>query len=724
MLGTLGPEVRTIRRFVLTILLGGIGLAAGLIALAPQAKAVAGAGRAKSGNARLRELPQRSIVRARDGTILAVLHDEENRSEVSLKKVPEHTVRAVLDVEDARFYNHGGVDLRSTLRALVTNVSAGGVLEGGSTITQQLVKNNLLTPNREMGRKVKEAVLSWRLEDQMSKRQILEDYLNTVYFGNGAHGIQAAAETYFNKNAEDLTVADSAMLAGLIRNPVGYDPIAFPALGRVRRDQAVDRMVAEGDLTPKAAAAIKATALPTKASSPLPAPNDHFVEAVKQRLLQDRRLGETQQERYNAVFQGGLDIYTTLDPRLHELAKEKVDAILPDSDGRFTAAVATVEPSTGAVRALVGGRDFNTSEVNLALGREGGGTGRQPGSSFKTFVLVAALEDGFGPDDVVDGTSPCTITIPGHKPWQPENYEGEGGGVMSITDATAHSVNCAYGRIAAEVGLERVADVAKRMGITSPLEPLVPSMSLGSKEVSPLEMASAYSTLAADGIHHKPYFVEKILNRYGKVVFTERDRGERAISAQNARVAIDVLRAVVQRGTGVRAALAGRDVFGKTGTSENHGDAWFVGGTPQLVSAVWMGDPRRQTPMLNVGGIRVAGGTYPARIWGAFMGAALQNQPALRFPAPDPKLIPHGKSVLGADINASTTVPTGGTTTLLPPVTQPPLTVPSIPTVTFPPGFPYNGVQPGRGQPPPPNDGRPPGWPADWNWPDGSTRSR
>jgi penicillin-binding protein 1A len=384
--------------------------------------------------------------------------------------------------------------------------------------------------------------------------------------------------------------------------------------------------------------------------------------------------------------------------------------------------VATVDPATGAVRAIVGGRDFDTSEVNLALGREGGGTGRQPGSSFKPFVLMAALEDGFGPTDAVDGTSPCSIKIPGYKVWEPNNYEGEGGGVMTITDATAHSVNCAYARMAEEIGLDKIANVARRMGVTSPLDPLVPSMSLGSKEVSPLEMASAYATLAADGIHHKPHFVDRVIDRYGKQVFAERDKGDRAVSAQNARVAIQVLKSVVQRGTGTNAALGSREVFGKTGTSENHENAWFVGGTPQLVSAVWMGDPKANTPMLNVGGIRVAGGTYPARIWGAFMGAALQGQSAQKFPAPDPKLIPHGKSILGADISATTSSgPT--TTTIFPPL--PEISVPNLTRPTFPPGFPVpNPRVPNQGTSPPSNSGPPPGWPSDWNWPDGTPKKR
>ena len=698
---------------MLAIVLGGIGLAVGLIALAPQAKAIAHSARGQTKKFKqLQELPERSVVRARDGSVLAVLHDEQNRSLItSIKDIPVHTQKAVLDVEDARFYLHGGVDLRSTVRALLTNVNAGGVLEGGSTITQQLVKNAILTPDRQIGRKVKEAVLAWQIESTMSKPQILLSYLNTVYFGNGAYGVQAAAETYFNKNARDLTTGESAFLAGMIRNPVGYDPLVYPAAARTRRGEALDRMVAAGDLTQREADAIKQTPVPTRVFTPMAPPNDYFSETVKLMLLADPRLGDTEQQRSNAVFRGGLDIYTTLDPHLQDLAKQKVNSVLPDTNGKFTAAVATVDPSSGAVRALVGGRDFNSSEVNLALSK------RQPGSSFKPFVLMAALEQGYGPDDAVDGTSPCTVDIPGYKSWSPDNFEGEGGGVMSITDATAHSVNCAYARMAKQVGLSKIADVAKRMGITSPLDPVVPSMAIGSKEVSPLEMADAYATLAADGIHHKPHFIEKVVNRYGKTVFTEHDKGERAVSAQNARVEINVLRSVVQRGTGTAAGLSGRDVFGKTGTSDNYQNAWFVGGTPQLVSAVWMGDPHAYTPMLDVGGIRVQGGSYPARIWGAFMGVALQGQPALRFPMPDPNLIPHGKSILGADFHSTTTGPTS--TTLIPPVTIPKVTLPSIPRVTFPPGFPNN-----TGNPPAQNDpnGRPAGWPADWNWPDGSPR--
>ena len=402
--------------------------------------------------------------------------------------------------------------------------------QGGSTITQQLVKNALLTPERSVDRKVKEAVLAVRLETKLDKREILERYLNTVYFGNGAYGVQAAAETYFDKDVGDITPGEAALLAGIIRNPEGYDPIKNPDAAKARRAAAVGRMVSNSHLTIEQGEAIKDEPLPTKVSAPLPVANDYFVEEVKQRLLDDVRLGETPQERYNALFKGGLKIYTTLDPRMQEAAEAKVKQILPDTKGRFTAALATVEPGTGAVRAMVAGSDFTNAKYNLATAR--GGSGRQPGSSFKPFVLLAALEQGQSLNDTIDGSSPCTMKVPGFAPYTPENYEGEGGGILNLTDATVHSVNCAYVRLGAHIGLDNVVDMAGRLGIPeSRLKPF-PSISLGSTEVSPLDMATAYATFANDGVHNAPCFVEKILDRNGKAIFEGPDRGERAVDAQ------------------------------------------------------------------------------------------------------------------------------------------------------------------------------------------------
>ena len=639
-----------IARFARAVVFGGVIVAAGFILLVPPARAVieASTGGTDTPLPELGELPQRSLVYARDGTtLLAALHTEQNRSPVPLTEVPKHVVDAIVDVEDERFWDHGGVDLRATMRALMSNVSAGDVREGGSTITQQLVKNALLTPERSVDRKVREAVLSVRMEDELSKRQILERYLNTVYFGNASYGVQAAAETYFNTDARHLDTAQAAFLAGLIHDPIGSDPMKHPVVAKKNRDFALDRMVAQRHLSPAEATRLKATPVPTTISRPLPAVNDYFVEEVKQRLLDDRRLGETAQERYRAVFEGGLRIVTTLDPRMQGLAKAKVEETLPDTRGEFTAALVSVESTSGAVRSLVGGPGFEQSKFNIVTQ----GPGRQPGSSFKPFVLVAALEAGYAPRDTINGTAPCTFEMPaGQEPWSPENFEGSAGGVMSVTDATAKSVNCAYARLGFVVGFNKVADVARRMGIRTTALPEVPSMALGSTDVHPIDMASAYATLANDGVRHDPYFVERIEDRRGRVVLEGRTEGERVISAQHARTATEVLRAVVDNGTGTRARLPRRPVAGKTGTSQDHQNAWFVGYTPQLTTAVWMGSPRANVPMRNVGGIKVTGGSYPARIWGAYMAEALADAPVLSFPPPDPGSHPRPRYI---DYNAS-----------------------------------------------------------------------
>ena len=642
-----------ITRFARALVFGGVIVAAGFILLVPPARAVieAATGGTETPLPELGELPERSLVYARDGTtLLAALHTEQNRSPVPLDRVPKVVVDAIVDVEDARFWDHGGVDLRATVRALMSNVSAGDVREGGSTITQQLVKNALLTPERSVDRKVREAVLSVRMEKELSKREILERYLNTVYFGNASYGLQAAAETYFNTDVQQLDAGQAAFLAGLIHDPIGADPMKHPTIARRNRDYALDRMVGLRHLDAGEAARLKQTPVPTSISRPLPAVNDYFVEEVKQRLLDDRRLGETAQERYRAVFEGGLKIVTTLDPRMQQLAQTKVHETLPETRGEFTAALVSVDSTTGAVRSLVGGPGFEQFKYNIVTQ----GAGRQPGSSFKPFVLVAALEAGFGPRDTINGTAPCTFEMPaGQEPWSPENFEGSAGGVMSVADATAKSVNCAYARLGFVVGFNKIAEVAKRMGIRTTVLPEVPSMALGSTDVHPLDMASAYATLAADGIHHTPYFVERIEDRRGRVVYEGRTDGERVLDPQHARMATEVLRGVVDHGTGTRAKLGRRPVAGKTGTSQEHQNAWFVGYTPQLTTAVWMGSPHGNVPMRNVGGVKVTGGSYPARIWGAYMSEALAGAPVLSFPAPDPNAIPKHRYIDYKDSGAA-----------------------------------------------------------------------
>ncbi len=467
---------------------------------------------------------------------------------------------------------------------------------------------------------------------------------------------------------------------------------------------------------------VLATPLPVRVESLEQQTNDYFVEEVKQKLLKDRRLGETAQERYNAVFKGGLKIVTTLDPDVSQAAQKAVDEILPDTNGRFTAALASIEPSTGAVRAIVGGKDFASVKFNLATQSH-----RQPGSSFKAMVLVAAIEQGYGPGTVINGSSPCTVEFPGHAPYKLENFEGEAAGTISLTDATAHSVNCAYTRLAAAAGLEHVEQAAHDLGVTSDLtvpscKCVTPSLAIGGLTVgvSPLEMASAYATLAADGVYHQPYFVEKVLDRHGKVLFRGATKGEHRVSAQTARTAISILKSVVANGTGTRANPGKWPVFGKTGTAQDYRDAWFVGSTRQLTAAVWMGNAEAEVSMTGVGGVgRVTGGSFPARIFAQFMRQAMSGRPALSFPAPDPRQFGK-KQIANQGSLTGETVVTGPTTTGT-------VVVGPDGGSVFPggPGSPSTTTKPGGGGSPPTTSGggsppttatcqEPPDWPKDW----------
>ncbi|HEV2811563.1 MAG TPA: penicillin-binding transpeptidase domain-containing protein, partial [Acidimicrobiales bacterium] len=456
----------------------------------------------------------------------------------------------------------------------------------------------------------------------------------------GAYGVQAAAEMYFGVDAEDLGQGEAALLAGLIRNPIGYDPFTNPERAGERRDLVVDRLVDEGVVDDEAAARIREAPVPTERRNLelLPKPKDYFVEEVTRRLLDDPRLAETPNERYNLLFRGGLTIKTTLDRDLQTFAEQAVAEIVPEGEDRFTASVVSVEPGTGAVRALVGGRGFETDKFNIATQ----GFGQQPGSSFKPFVLAAALEQGISPRATIDGRGPCVFDNPGGvpDPYDVENFEGSAGGVLDLTSATRSSVNCAYVRLGKVVGLDKVVETAVRLGITTPLasapsgEPDL-SLPLGTREVLPMDMAGAYAAFAADGMHHQPYLVEQVVNQQGDILMAGATEGTQAISAATAHQVTGVLEGVVSGGTATRARFADRrPAAGKTGTTSEYSDAWFVGYVPQLATAVWMGSPEGNLEMTDVGGIRVTGGSYPARIWQAFMGPALEGQEAIGFPEP------------------------------------------------------------------------------------------
>ena len=586
----------------------------------------------------LSPLAMRSEIVASDGSVLDNLY-EEDRVPISLDSMPVVLQNAVLATEDAAFFDHDGVSVRGVLRALRENVTEGRVSQGGSTITQQLVKNSLLDDDRTYDRKMREAVLAYRMEQQFSKREILEQYLNSVYFGAGAHGVVAASERFFGKPVGELTLPEAALLAGMISSPETYDPFRNPEAAQERRAHVLDRMVEVDAISEVDAAAAKELPLPTELHLRAAQPTRYFTEEVRRQLLADPRLGATPQDRFNAVFRGGIRVETTFDPPLQASAERAVTSTLPQS--QFTASLVAVDPADGAVRALVGGPGFEQAKYNLAT--QGA---RQAGSSFKTIALAAWVADGRSPEDVVDATAPCTFPIDGpDEVWNVDNYDGGSGApaIISLREATVKSSNCAYARMALVLGAEKIAAMAKKLGISRNI-PAYPSIVLGTAEVSPLEMASVYATLAAGGVRHQPMFIRRVTDRSGRVLLENQPVAERVLEPEVARTVTNVLRGVVEGGTGQRAQI-GRPAAGKTGTAQEWRDAWFAGYTPQLAASVWMGSPVSQESMRGVAGINVTGGSFPAQVWSKFMGEAVGSLPAVDFEPPNVMLWPQATTI-------------------------------------------------------------------------------
>jgi penicillin-binding protein 1A len=643
--------VRILLRLSAVVVSAGLGLAAVGVALIPAARQLGGAGSSVEGVIDLGPLDQRSYVYAADGSLLATLRADVDRQPVPLASIPTHTIDAVLAVEDAEFYAHDGVNLRATLRALVANVEEGATVQGGSTITQQLVKTELVGAEQTIDRKAREAVLARRLEEAMTKDEILERYLNTVYLGNGAYGVQAGAETYFGISVGELDIAQSAFLAGMIANPAAFDPIRHPEDSSARRDLVLRRLVSYGRITQEEADQLAEAALPTETRQVQPQPDTYFVEEVKQELLDDERLGDTREEREYAVFRGGLQIYTTLDPKAQDLATKARNDVLAElaPDGTpagivpigdhpetgeprvATGAVVSVEPGTGAVRAMVGGAGFKDNKFNVTTQ----GVGRSGGSTFKVFVLLALLENGYVPNDTVTGSGPCSFTgIPGlvPDPYRVENFANSGGGRGTITSQTLRSSNCAFVRLGQIVGTPKVAEQARKMGITTKMDPVV-SMPLGTQEVLPIDMAGAVASIAADGVYYAPYYVDRVEDRDGKVLIQHAPNPRRAESPASARLAADILEKNVQSGTGTRARIPGQHAAGKTGTAQNSGNGWFVGFTPYLATAVWIGSTADNYEV-RIGGRGITGGSYPAEIWGRYMRAWHEDLDELDYEDP------------------------------------------------------------------------------------------
>ncbi len=598
-------------------------------------------------------LSQTSLVFDRHGRSIDELHAGENRTVVPISDVPAEVQQAVISIEDARFYQHRGVDVKAIVRAAVADAKAGTIVQGGSTIEEQLVKNTITGDAKTFGQKIRQAELAYALEDRYTKPQILGLYLNTVYFGEGAYGIEAAAQTYFSAHAKDLTLIQGAMLAGLIQAPSSYDPLFDAAAALRRRNAVLTRMEDLGYIDPMTRRESMAAPLGLQTSDDQrPYPAAYFIEYVKDWFLDNPRFGATRAERYDLLFKGGLRIHTTVDLHTQALAEQAVRSILLSKSDPH-AAMTVIDPSSGEIRAMVGGRGFFSKDpvakVNLASGQGGtlcqapeGGTywcGRQPGSSFKPFTLVSALEHGISPQQVYPAPPTIEIPQPRAAPWDVTNFEGQSFGSMTLEQATVNSVNTVYAQVIEQIGPKSVIATAKRMGIQSPLE-AVPSLTLGTEEVNTVEMASAYGTLAAMGYHAPVTSVTKITDASGHLIYQANETPRLVVDPGIAFSVDRILQEVVQQGTGVQANI-GRPAAGKTGSTQNNWDAWFVGFTPQLVAAVWVGYPRGQIPMVapRTRIPVVLGGTWPAEIWHAFMVNATKDMPVLDFTSPSAKYV-------------------------------------------------------------------------------------
>ncbi len=581
------------------------------------------------------DVAQATRIYSADGKLLARLY-LENRTVVPISKMTTDLANAVVAIEDERYYKHNGVDAQGLARAVLMNITEGFGSEGASTITQQYIRNTILLDEMteiSIARKVREAYLAMELEKRYDKQQILEMYLNAIYFGEGAHGAEAASRTYFSKHANELTLAESALLAGIPQQPGRLDPYEYPDAAIKRRNLVLSRMLAQGYIDQVSHDAAVNTPLELKRAKD---PEDgiyqapYYVAHVK-KLLQERFSKQV-------VFGGGLKVYTALDTRLQKYAEDAMKAGLPSKGPE--GALVSINPKNGKVVALVGGRNYKKNKFNLATQGH-----RQAGSAFKTFTLVTAIDLGISPSTMVDSSSPARIpTKP--KPWVVSNSEGRGRGSISFRSATVASVNTVFARVAWAIGAKKIAKTANKMGIKTRLK-AYPSISLGAQNVTPLEMTSAYATLANNGKYYEPVFITKVVDKNGETILDSEPDSKQAIKPSVAYATTQVLKGVISGGTATRARI-GRPAAGKTGTSQDHRDVWFVGYTPQLATGIWVGHRTERTIYVNGG--RAFGGTVCAPIWGNYMRKAMAGKKVVDFksaPAPTYRAgrykIPRGK---------------------------------------------------------------------------------
>jgi penicillin-binding protein 1A len=581
-----------------------------------------------------------SVVYAVDGTPIGEFREAESRVVIPPDQIPHNMKIAVIASEDKHFYKHAGVDWQGIARAFWADVQNRSLKQGGSTITQQLAKNLYTDGQRTISRKAKEALIAAQVERVMSKDEILAKYLNTVYMGDSVFGVEAAAQSYFKKPASDLTLSEAALLAGVLPAPSLYSPRSNPENAERRRNEVLN-LVGELRLaSPEEVAAAKADSYKNSKGEVRPGPKVYPPPGVVGRypyFLDYLRIYLLEVKKYSPdlVFRGGLKIETTLDPHLEEHAERILQKTLPSPKDPEAALVA-IEPQTGYVRTLVGGTNWEESKVNLALGRLGGGSGRQAGSSFKPFVLARAFEAGVSPTKTYPG--PSCITPRGfQKPVC--NYGDSGFGSSTLARAMAQSINTVFVQLIVDVGIKQTAELAKRLGITTmDPEKAYGGIAIGTQEVSPLDMSSAFGVFAARGLRADPTPVLKITQRDGSVLEdnTVEDRTTRVLEEPVADNLNKVLTGVIEGGTGT-AAKIGRPAAGKTGTSEEYQNAWFVGYTPVLSTAVWMGHKEGNIAMRGVRGVgTVTGGSWPARMWHDFMAEAMKGIPPTEFTQPAP----------------------------------------------------------------------------------------
>src|SRR5438093_2085576 len=591
-----------------------------------------------------RSLPSVTAVESFDPSEGAKVYDDndelitefhvERRIFVPLAQIPTALQDAVIATEDARFYSHHGVDPTGIARAIYQNWRRRRIVEGGSTITQQLAKVLFLTPDKSLERKLKEAVLALLLERRYSKNRILELYLNQIYFGQGAFGVEAAARTFFGKSVGELTLAESALLAGLPKAPATYSPFDHPDAAKRRRNTVLTRMVETGALKPDQARPAGQAALVLVPPERRRTTGQYFLEYVQQLL--------EQQYGADVVFKGGLHVYTTLSPTMQLKAERVLRDGLRAVEARRVAAgkgkpvaaeapadrpegaLLALEPQTGYIRAMVGGYDFFKSEFNRAVQAR-----RQPGSAFKPFVYIAALEAGLTPASVVDD-SPVQYPFGANgKIWKPDNYDRKFRGPITYQQALEESINVATIKVQERIGVRRTVDVARRLGVESPLGDNL-SIALGTSDLTLLELTSAYGALGNQGTWMRPTAIRYVLDPQQKLLEENPPQGKPVLAPEVAYVITHMLEGTIERGTGVAAKALGRPAAAKTGTTNDYSNAWFIGYTPKLTTGVWVGYDRPRSLGRDETGSRVA-----VPIWTAFMSEALAGTPGEDFPVPE-----------------------------------------------------------------------------------------